>query len=94
VQFFFAILHAHPVSRVNNPNYRIRLLEIISPVRPESPLTTDIPYGIIDNRSKYRKTLLLTDVQCVSEMPKSSPEPGEQVNIDLLSMHKSLYIEP
>ena len=43
VQFFFAVGHAHPITRVYNPDDGIRLLKIIAPVWPESALTTNIP---------------------------------------------------
>ena len=43
VELLFAVLHAHAVSRVDDPDQRVCLLEIVPPIRPESALATDVP---------------------------------------------------
>ncbi len=43
VELLFAILHAHAVSRVDDPDQGVSLLEIVPPVRAESALATDVP---------------------------------------------------
>jgi len=47
VEFLLAILHAHSIARVHNPNKGIRLLEVVSPIRPQGSLATNIPYSRI-----------------------------------------------
>jgi len=43
MQFLFAVLHTHSVTRIDYPNYRIRLLKVVSPIWTERPLSADIP---------------------------------------------------
>ena len=43
VQLFFTVFHSHAVPRINNPDKRVRLFEVISPVRTQRPLSADIP---------------------------------------------------
>jgi hypothetical protein len=43
VELFFAVLHPHSVARIDDPDECICLFKVVSPVRPEGPLTTDIP---------------------------------------------------
>ena len=43
VKLFFAVLHAHAVSRIDDPYKRVGLLEVISPVWPKCPLPADVP---------------------------------------------------
>lgn len=43
MQFFLAVLHPHAVPRIDNPNNGVRLFEIVTPIRPQGPLTADVP---------------------------------------------------
>lgn len=43
MQLFLAILHAHAVARVDDPDERVGLFEVISPVRPQRALSADVP---------------------------------------------------
>lgn len=43
VKLCFAIFHAHTIDGVDDPNYRVGLLEIIPPVGSQCPLAPDIP---------------------------------------------------
>lgn len=45
MKLIFAVLNPHAISRVNNPDNGIRLLEIVAPVWSESSLATDVPYS-------------------------------------------------
>ena len=44
VEFLFAVLDAQPIRGINDPDQRIRLFKVISPVRPQRLLAADIPY--------------------------------------------------
>lgn len=44
MKLLLAIIHPEPITRIDNPNYSIGLLKIISPVGPKRPLTSDIPF--------------------------------------------------
>ena len=44
VEFFLTILHSKAIPRVYDPDNGICLLKIVSPVRPEHPLPTNVPY--------------------------------------------------
>jgi len=43
MEFLLAVLHAHSITRVHDPNEGIRLLEVVSPIWPQGSLATHIP---------------------------------------------------
>lgn len=43
MQLLLAVVHAHTVPRIYNPDQRIRLLEVVAPVGSECSLASDIP---------------------------------------------------
>ena len=45
VQLLLAVLHAHPIPGVDDPHEGVRLLKVITPVRPERALSSDVPCG-------------------------------------------------
>ena len=46
MQLLLAVAHAHTVARVDDPDERIRLLEVIAPIGPQRPLAADVPCGL------------------------------------------------
>lgn len=43
VEFLFAVIHAHAVTGVDDPDEGVRGLEVVAPVRSESSLSADVP---------------------------------------------------
>ena len=43
VELFFTVLHAHPVTGVDDPDQRICLFKVVAPVRSQGALTADVP---------------------------------------------------
>lgn len=44
MQFLPTIVDAQAIRSVHDPDERVRLLEVIAPIRPERLLTADVPY--------------------------------------------------
>lgn len=43
VQLGPAVVHAHPVGRVDDPDERVRPLKVVPPVRPQCLLAAHVP---------------------------------------------------
>ena len=45
VQLLLAVAHAHAVARVDDPDERVGLLEVVAPVGPQRALAADVPFS-------------------------------------------------
>lgn len=46
VQLLLAVSYPRPVRRVDDPDYRVRLLEVVAPVRPQRGLSANVPWKV------------------------------------------------
>jgi hypothetical protein len=44
MKFLLAVFHAHPISRIDDPNERVCLLEIVPPIWTEGALSAYVPW--------------------------------------------------
>ena len=52
VKLFLAVTQAQSITRIDDPDKRISLFEVVSPVGAKCPLTTHIPYESFRQQEK------------------------------------------
>jgi hypothetical protein len=82
MQLVPAIAHAHAVARVDDPHNRVRLLEVVPPVRAQRALAADVPcrrtrWSAPGRREGGRRTVTHRCSACTCNAGKAFSEEGE-----------------